>query len=335
MTEQKLLTVRDEAIAWHLRLKEGSTEDWDAFMAWLEADPARSDAYDEVKFADAAITAEMVPAAAIPVAAILGAAIPDAANDEGEAGWRPAHGRWRWATALAAIAAIFLIGLISIQSFTRGASKYEVATGPGERRTIALGTGDSFMLNGDTRLILDPSDPRSAEIAAGEATFVIRHDEARPFVVTAGRHRVIDVGTVFNVARDDRRFAVEVIEGAVAYRRAGTDVALSAGQTLETGDDPGAGVRTGRRRPEEMAGWRRGRLSYSAAPLERVARDLSRTLGTRVIVDPAVAALPFTGSLRVDRDARESVDTLAATLDLRVRRAGDGLRIEPGPGAPR
>lgn len=325
MTEQKLLTIREEAIAWHLRLKEGSAQDWDAFMTWLEADPARSEAYDQVKFADAAITPEMVPDMAVPAAA----------NDMTEPAAEPKHGLRRWATALAAIAAIFLFGSIAIPLFTQGANRYEVVTRAGEQRTIPIGDGDTAVLNGGTRLILDRNDPRSAEIAAGEATFVIRHDEGRPFVVTAGSHRVVDVGTVFNIARDDRRFAVEVIEGAVSYERGGTAVALAAGQTLETGDDPDARVRTGRRTPAEMAGWRNGRLSYSAAPLEQVARDLSRTLGTQVAVDPAVAALPFTGSLRVDRDARESVDTLAATLDLRVRRAGDGWRIEPGPGAPR
>lgn len=325
MTDQELRTVRHEAIAWHLRLKEGSTQDWDAFMAWLEADPVRSKAYDDVKFADAAITPEMVPAVAVA----------RAANDEAETAGRPARGLRRWATALAALAAIVLFGIITVPLFTRGADEYEIATRPGERRTIALAGGDTFMLNGGTRLLLDRSDPRSARIAAGEATFVIRHDEARPFVVSAGSHRVVDVGTTFNIARDDRHFAVEVIEGAISYERAGTAVALAAGQTLETGDDPKAAVRIGRRTPSDMAGWRRGRLSYSAAPLEQVARDMSRTLGTRIIVDPAVAALPFTGSLRVDRGARGSVDTLAATLDLRVRRAGDGWRIEPGPGAPR
>lgn len=325
MTEPRLPTVRDEAIAWHLRLREGSAADWDAFMTWLEADPARSEAYDAVKFADAAITPEMVPAAAIPVAA----------NDEADSAGQPVRGLRHWATALAAMAAIFLIGSIAIPFFTQGANTYEVVTRPGERRTIAIGSGDTVMLNGGTRLILDRDHPRSAEIAGGEATFVIRHDTARPFVVTAGSHRVVDVGTTFNIARDDRRFAVEVIEGAVSYERAGTAVALAAGQTLETGDDPGARVRTGRLVPDDMAGWRRGRLNYRAAPLEQVARDLSRTLGASITVDPAVAAIPFTGSLRVDRDARESVDTLAATLGLRVRRAGDGWRIDPGPGAPR
>ena len=29
--------VLDEAIAWHLRLQTAKGEDWDAFVAWLEA----------------------------------------------------------------------------------------------------------------------------------------------------------------------------------------------------------------------------------------------------------------------------------------------------------
>ena len=48
--------VLDEAIAWHLRLQTANGEDWDAFVAWLEADPSRSDAYDRVEAGHAAIT---------------------------------------------------------------------------------------------------------------------------------------------------------------------------------------------------------------------------------------------------------------------------------------
>ncbi len=325
MTEREPVTIQDEAIAWHVRLKEGGPEDWDAFMAWLEADPARSEAYDRVKIADAAITPEMIPAAAAPVAA----------NDSAERAEQPGYGKWRWASALAGLAAILLVGLIAFPWFMQGPDRFEIATRPGEQRRIAIGEGDTAVLNGGTRLILDRNDPRWAEIAAGEAMFVIRHDEARPFVVTADKHRVVDAGTTFNLVRDNGRFTVEVIEGAVSYERGNSAVALAAGQTLETGDGPEAGVRTGRRPADDIAGWRRGRLSYSGAPLDRVARDLSRTLGTRVTVDPAISSLVFTGSLRVDRDAAESIATLAATLGLRARPANGAWRIEPGPVAPR
>ena len=45
--------IQAEAIAWHIRLRDGGAADWDAFVRWLEADPARSAAYDAVALADA------------------------------------------------------------------------------------------------------------------------------------------------------------------------------------------------------------------------------------------------------------------------------------------
>ena len=39
-------TMRDAAIAWHLRLTDGSDADWGGFADWLEADPRHNDIYD-------------------------------------------------------------------------------------------------------------------------------------------------------------------------------------------------------------------------------------------------------------------------------------------------
>lgn len=61
--------IQAEAIEWHIRLRDGRDEDWEAFVQWLEGDPARSDAYDAVVRADAAVTPEMIPAASASPAA--------------------------------------------------------------------------------------------------------------------------------------------------------------------------------------------------------------------------------------------------------------------------
>jgi transmembrane sensor len=303
-----------EAIAWHIRLRDGGAADWDAFVRWLEADPARSAAYDLVALADAAITAEAVARSA--------------ANDDEE------EGRWsarrRWATGFAAVAALFLLGLIAIPWLTAGPDRYEVATAAGRHRTAPLGDGGSVQLNGATRLVLDRNDPRYAELVTGEATFSVRHDSTHPFVVVAGDHRVQDAGTTFNLIRDRGRFSVAVIEGSVVYDPDGAAVPLAAGQTLRA-HQAGRPV-VGREDPQAMTGWQRGQLSYRAAPLAIVAGDLSRSLGVEVAVDRDLMALPFTGSIRVDRDA---VASLASTLGLQARRTGDSWLIEPHSRAPR
>ena len=183
------------------------------------------------------------------------------------------------------------------------------------------------MLNGSTRLILDRNDPRYAELASGEATFTVRHDDAHPFTVVSGDHQVQDVGTVFNLISDHGDFSVEVIDGAVLYNPGREAVSLSAGQTLTR--PAGSQAVVARGDPQAMAGWRRGQLSYAGMPMRRVASDVSRTLGVPVSVSGSAASLPFTGSIRIQRDSAATVGDLASSVGLRARRTDTGWTIEP------
>lgn len=321
MPESPTQNVRAEAVAWRVRLRDGGAEDWDAFIHWLEADPARSDAYDVVAMADRELVTDAIP---------FPAGRP-AANDEWNAADVPAGLRRGafWATAFAAVAALFLVGLVAIPWLIAEPNRYEIATAAGERRNVPLGDGSSVALNGETLLILDRDNARYAELAAGEATFTVRHDEGRPFQIAAGNHRLQDVGTAFNVVHDQGRFSVEVIEGAVLYNPSREAVTLNAGQTLHTraGDNR---LVLGRGEPRAMGGWRHGQLSYRAIPLNVVARDLSRSLGVEVIPDARIAAWPFTGSIRIEGGADATLARFASMQGLEVRRTGNRWQLEPG-----
>jgi transmembrane sensor len=322
MAQQAQQALEIEAIEWHIRLRNGGDrDDWEAFMRWLDADPARSSAYDAIKFADAAIEPAMIPMAPLPVTA----------NDDDP---HSRYGAGLWASGLAAVAAILLLALVAWPRLTAGPDLYEIATGAGRHRTVTMGDGSHVALNGSTRLVLDRNNPRYAELPAGEAVFQVRHDAARPFTVVAGDQRVQDVGTTFNLVRDRGLLSVEVIDGAVLFDPDGAAVPLAAGQTLEMREGGGDAV-LGRRDRRDMAGWRRGRLSYTSVPLDRVARDLSRSLGIMVTLDPHIAALPFTGSILLDRDPAVSLSRVASTLGLRARRSGGHWLIAPPAPAPR
>jgi transmembrane sensor len=325
MTQRTPQEIRGEAIAWHIRLREDATADWDAFVHWLEQDAAHSDAFDAVSRADATIKADAVPLHGQPMLAN---------DDDGEDAPAPARRVWnqRWVAGLVAVAALLLLAFVTLPMLRGGPDRYVIATAGGEHRNVDLGDGSSATLNGGTRLILDRNDPRSIELAAGEATFTIRHDDTRPFTVVAGEHRVQDVGTRFNLIRDSGRFEVAVIEGAVLYDPDGTRVPLAAGQalTLRTGAQP---VLT-RADPAGFADWQNGRLSYTAAPLEAVAGDLSRAMGGEVRVAPEIRALPFTGTIRIEADHGATITNFAATLGLQAHRAGNGWLIEPHGRAP-
>ena len=317
MTEQADQQSLAQAIEWHLRLRDGATAaDWDAFILWLEADPARSEAYDEVARADVALVPEAFP--------------PLAANDDGAGSGlvRRRFGTGAWASV--AIAASLLVAFLGLPWQDPASARYEIATATGQHRVVPLGDGSSAALNGGTRLILDRTNPRFAELAAGEATFTIHHDSGTPFVVVAGDHRIRDVGTTFNMVHDGARLTVEVLEGEVQYHRREAAIPLRAGQMLAVHED-GARPMVGHRDPGIMAGWRHGQLSFHDVPLHIVARDLSRSLGVEVSVDPVVAHRPFTGSVRVAGGPAGALTRLAATLNMDVSRRGYGWRIGPPP----
>jgi transmembrane sensor len=300
-----------EAIAWRIRLRHGDGEAWEAFVQWLEQDPIRAEAYDHVAAADGELSEEALPAPRLP------------ANDD-----LPARepSRRRWGAVAAGLIAVAAGGAVIFGLPSRSPAPVEFATAPGEHRNVALPDGTRVALNGGTRVRVGGGSSRSAELVSGEALFAVRHDASNPFEVKVGGHTVRDVGTVFDLLSDGDRLSLEVLEGSVVYDVAGGGPHLTAGQVLRS-DNRSRTI--SRAEPAAMASWRSGQLSYEAAPLSAVVRDLSRTTGAAVSLDPALDELPFTGSIRIDADRAATVRRLAEALGVTaVQRAG-GWYLEP------
>lgn len=294
-----------EAISWVMRLRDGGrSEDWMAFTDWLEADPRNAAAYQEAELADQGLEAlappepparpEPAPTRSFPTRrVVLGGAIA------------------------AGIAAV--VGVSTLR--TGEPTTYAVETRAGERRTVTLPDGSRIDLNGGTRILLDRSDPRAATLERGEALFTVVHDERDAFEVAAGEARIVDLGTVFNVAYAGDSLEVGVAEGLVSYRQAGRRIDIQPGMTVSVTNGTSAQVTRGD--PGEVAGWRAGRLAYRSAPVQRVAADLSRNLGVPVEARPEVANRPFTGVINLDA-APETIQRAASLMGVGAARRGDG-----------
>lgn len=310
MTAERDDALREEAIRWHVRIADGSAEDWEAFVVWLGADPAHAHAYDAVEAADA--EAGLAIIAAHPLAL-------KAANDDVASPVR----RWWWGSGVAAslaLAIIFGPGLI------QRSDPYAVATRSGQTQTVTLASGGHIVLNGNSSITLDRENPRFANLERGEAVFTIRHDPDAPFVLQVGDERIQDVGTVFNVVRDEGGVRVAVAEGSVLYNPQSEAVTLAAGESLVDPGGNGAIVR-GRIDPAAVGSWRKGRLSYTAAPLSLVAADLARTIGEKVMLDSTLKNRPFTGTITLDHDRRRLFEDLAVLLNVRAEHSADGWRL--------
>jgi len=299
--------IDEEAFGWAMRTAEPDFDGWEAFTAWLEADPRHARHYHLLQ-ADAAELAAAIPA-------------PPAADVE-----TPGLRR-RWvAGALAASLAAVVVGYSAVE--TRS-DPFVVETSAGARRLVQMADGSSIALNGDTRLTLDHKDERYAVVERGEALFTVRHDPARPFKVRVGGDELVDVGTVFDVVRSAGATWVGVAEGTLIFNPHAEAVTLPAGRALSVGDRAAA-VQLSEVAPAAVGGWRQGRLEFAGAPLSEVAAALTRALGTRFTVSPAVANRGFRGTIALDGLAKNPA-RLAPLLGVAMRRTEGGWEFAPLP----
>jgi transmembrane sensor len=301
--------MEEEAIAWLIRQRDPSFDDWEMFEAWLAADAAHARAYAETAAADRDLDALL--------AEVSWPAEPDL--DEPVV---PSRRRWLGGALAASVALAVTAG-----SWLASPSRdlYSVQTAAGERRTVIL-ADTRLELNGETRIQLDRKDQRFARMERGQALFTVKHDPAHPFRLETADATLVDAGTTFEVTTGGGALDLAVSEGMVVVDpgKAGIDVPAGQRFTLAKGQ------RTGRLsavRPADVGAWRGGQLFYDGAPLSRVAADLQRNLGVPVSVSTAAAERPFRGVVRLDGGVEPTMARLGVLLGANVRRSGKGWVI--------
>lgn len=306
--------VDDEALIWALRMTEPEA-DWEAFTAWLEADPRRSTRYDKSVLA--------LDAAADTVVHHRAARAVEASEQKMFAEARPSRavGRRGWLGGALAAAVLGTIGV----GFLRDRDEtYMVATAAGEQRTIRLADGSSIILAGGSRIRLDKARPRSAILDTGQALFQVRHDERHPFQVNLQGLALTDLGTVFDVRVLGASTQVAVAEGAVMVESPTAKLRLDPGQSVVSADGQ---LQRGTQDAATIGSWRGGRLTYDNATISEVAEDLTRQLGVPIKAAPAVAERHFNGTLEIQA-FREKPAVLGSLLGVRVTRDARGWTLD-------
>lgn len=304
-------SIDEQAIAWTIRARDPGFDDWDALTVWLETDAARAQAFHRMAMLD-----DMLPE-------LLPAERPEQWH---QADVRPAR---RWSFGRLGSIAAAIVAVIGLSFFSLPYLPYSVETGAGERQTVTLADGSSIELNGNTRITLRRAYPREAVLDSGEALFTVVHNDADPFIVEVGGATVRDAGTVFNIIRDRGTTEVGVSEGLVIYNPEKERVALRPGFALRAVD--------GKRRTETFSvpvsavgSWKRDQLSYNAAPMDRIASDLSRSLGQSVTASAGVRSVRFTGTINLEKDPAAFFEEAAPVLGVGVKRTDDGWILVGG-----
>lgn len=198
-----------------------------------------------------------------------------------------------------------------------------IVTGIGEQRSQTLSDGSIVAVNVDSHIRYDTSPAiRRVRLDEGEATFIVKKEAARPFLVVAADYEVRAIGTAFNVRHRNGMVHVAVKEGIVeVHRKDGYErpVRLLAGQRLSL--KPGATLRETKldtvdtRTVDE---WRQRVLSYENTPVTTVAEDLNRFFEKPIVVDPSLAQSRVTIRLIID-DRQDTLTRLAGILNAEVK----------------
>lgn len=282
--------VSEQAAYWFARLRADDCSEGErrSFEAWLSESDAHCREYDRLllMWEDLdGLKGQFQPAGVV--------SRPSAAG-------RPLRGlsSFGWLPLAAAVLLIAVgIGWFGVD----GTAVQSYGTVKGEQMSITLPDGSVAQLGTDTLLTVEMSAKlRKVRLEKGEALFTVAHEE-RPFEVAAGNGVIRDIGTQFDVRRDERRIAVAVLEGAVEVRLGGTasgdagaTLALSRGQQAFYSENGLSAVSPADEKT--VTAWRSGKLVFDGTPLADVVRELGRYHERRIVIaDPALSALKVSG----------------------------------------
>ncbi len=218
---------------------------------------------------------------------------------------RPGNGWGRVIKGSLAACAMVAAVAIAIPFYSTKPTEKIYATGVGGSKRLALADGSQIELNTDTVIrIAKDGQTRKVWLDKGEAYFQVVHDANRPFVVVAGKHRLLDLGTKFLVREDKDRLRVSVLEGRVQYEASSRKSSmqptfLGAGDVLVATAKSQSVSRAGTTEISNALGWRMGVITLDNATLADAATEFNRYSSHKlVITDPAAARLRIMGTFQ-------------------------------------
>ena len=209
-----------------------------------------------------------------------------------------------------AVSAVILVSFLALPRIERFFSASRIAadgvtTARGEIANYALPDGSTLTLDAASSVRIAFSDKqRVVYLSGGEGFFDVKHNPNRPFIVVAGKKRVVVAGTKFNVDYfpKERDMEVAVVEGLVNV----TFPTPSAGDKTvpikqsEVVLFPANGSTI--RRPISAArasAWREGKLYFDDAQLNEVLASVNRHFQKPLVVsNPEMGKRTVTGMFR-------------------------------------
>jgi transmembrane sensor len=330
--------IADEAALWLARRDRGlSSEEQDAYLHWLSADPRHAESLRR-------------HAAALERMMRLHEWQPSQGAEANPDLFVPAATRRvpRWEWRLAAAAALAVGSALWWQPHSVSDAHVAARSYMRLNERQVLPDGSVAELKEGSRLLVEFSAEERRVRLSGEAHFQVAKNPV-PFVVVAGGVAVRAVGTAFNARLDAHTVEVLVTEGRVAVARVDTVAAAPAASgprfssgVASTAADAWTEVAAGQHSivpltptatahvtdvSEAEAGrlleWRAPRLQFAETPLAVAIEEFNRRNAVRlVLAHRDLGALPIGGTFRAD-NPEGFARVLELTLELRIARRGE------------
>ncbi len=331
----------------------GAAPDWDALgrylagespdeearsvRAWLDAHPAERALLDGLRSDEASL-----PVDAVDVDGALAKVHARMRNQMVALPEQRAIRRsWPAYTLTALAAAAVLVAIVLSRPAAKSAAPAAAttyATAIGQRDSIQLADGTRVILGPASRLVVPAGYGSSTRVVelTGDAYFDVHHDAAKPFGVRVSDAYIEDLGTLFNVESDAGDTTnVSVLGGSIRLRgteSSGGGIVLVAGERGLVADGGAAVLDRGRASEDDVA-WAAGRLVFRDASLVRVAGELRRWYGVRLVfADSTLTHRRLTASFQgepVDQVMR----TIGLTLGVDVKLQGDSAIVSTNHGS--
>lgn len=246
------------------------------------------------------------------------------------------HPRWLLRSAMAGLALVVLASLAVGWRHYSAVEQASYRTPVGALQDVPLADGSVITLSSDSRILVTFSrHERRIDLQQGEAFFKVAKDPDRPFVVSAGDHRAIAVGTRYDVRRDVTALRVVVTRGVVRLesdnepggRRLPTTL-LPAG-SIALASNAGVVVSSGSvQRAEELLNWRSGFISFHDTPLASAVAAFNRYNTRKIVIgDASIGTLRIGGNFRWS-NAEAFVRLLELGFPIRAERGKDAIVLK-------
>jgi transmembrane sensor len=316
-----------QAAQWRVRLTENDLEGCPELSAWLAEDARNVAAWKRVQD-DWALFVEY---GSSPEFLELRSEALAHAHEAGQHRWvRSRRFAITHRLGIAAGIAIFAVGALFVWMKTPDI----YTTGMGERRIVTLADGSQLALDSRSEVRVQYSaHARELTLTEGQARFDVAQDIERPFSVRADGHKVIAMGTSFNVDLFGPSLLVTLIEGRVVVSSTSSSeltridtaiarIALDAGEQVVF--SPKAPPSVARVNLGQATAWENGEVVSENNSLTTVVARINRYAQHAVVIgDRQTGELRISGVFHTG-DVEGFVSTIAAYLPVRAEKQTDG-----------